>query len=76
MTLPTVLQAGGDLGDLPAVAQTGVDHIALGRTIWDHLEGPVAAIGLALRQIDPATANDDLHNHSGKNADLASAGGD
>ncbi len=76
MTLPIVLQAGGDLDNLAAIAQTGVDHIALGRAIWDHPESPVAAIGLTLRQIEPGTANDNLNKHSDGNADLASAGGD
>ena len=52
LTIPVVAQAGCELASIAAAAATGADHVALGRAIWDHDAGPVAAIKDAMERLD------------------------
>lgn len=38
-----------DLAAVPLLADAGADFIALGRAVWDHADGPAAAVSLASR---------------------------
>jgi thiamine-phosphate pyrophosphorylase len=40
------------LADVPAVAETGVDFVALGEAVWSHAEGPAVAVRAAQAVVD------------------------
>lgn len=57
--IPAILMAGSTLDSLAEAAATGVEFVALRRAVWDHPDGPAAAIAEAnrlLRQPADATA--------------------
>jgi thiamine-phosphate pyrophosphorylase len=39
------------LGDIPAVAATGAEFVALGDAVWQHPQGPAEAVRLALQAL-------------------------
>jgi thiamine-phosphate pyrophosphorylase len=51
---PCVALAGSDMASIDALAATGADFIAVRDVIWNHPEGPGAAIAEAVRRIAAA----------------------
>lgn len=59
MEVPAVVMAGNVVDSVGAAVETGADFIALHRAVWDHPEGPAAAVRHALgliRQGEDAAA--------------------
>lgn len=56
MLLPAVAMAGNAVDSVAAARDTGAEFIALHRAVWDHPEGPAAAVRQAL---DLARRNED-----------------
>jgi thiamine-phosphate pyrophosphorylase len=44
------------LGDVPAVAATGAEFVALGDAVWQHPQGPAEAVRLALQALKTSSA--------------------
>ena len=44
MTIPCVAVGGIDLGNARELAHAGADFVAVARAVWDHPEGPAAAV--------------------------------
>lgn len=58
---PVVLMAGSDLASIDAAAETGVEFVALRDAVWNHPQGPAAAIAEANRRLgttEPAKLDD------------------
>ncbi|PLX35871.1 MAG: thiamine phosphate synthase [Hyphomicrobiales bacterium] len=49
---PCVVLAGSDLADFAATAESGSDFIALRNAVWDHADGPAAAVAAANAVLD------------------------
>ena len=59
--IPCVAFGGSDIGSLATTARTGADFVALRRAIWNHPDGPEAAVRSAnetLMTFELATAED------------------
>lgn len=54
MTLPCVAMGAIGLGDTGDMARAGADFVALGEAVWDHPDGPGAAVAEANRQLAEA----------------------
>lgn len=42
--IPAIVMAGGSLASLPEAVATGAEFVALGRAVWEHPDGPAAAV--------------------------------
>ncbi|HOV02970.1 MAG TPA: thiamine phosphate synthase [Kaistiaceae bacterium] len=51
-----VVLSGADIASVTDAARTGADFIALRAAVWDHPDGPAAAVAAAERLIDEAAA--------------------
>ena len=50
--VPAIALGGSDLASVEALAATGVDFVALRAAVWDHAEGPKAAVAAANARLD------------------------
>lgn len=56
MTLPCVAMGRVRLDQIPELAEAGADFIALEQAVWEHPQGPAAALGEAQRGIEESLA--------------------
>jgi thiamine-phosphate pyrophosphorylase len=47
--IPAIVMGGSDLASVAEAADAGIEFVALRRVVWEHPEGPAAAIAEAIR---------------------------
>lgn len=55
MEIPAILMGGNAIAELPAAAASGAEFIALGRAVFEHPDGPRAAVEEALVRLGGTT---------------------
>lgn len=54
--IPAILMAGAAVESVREAVAAGVEFVALRRAVWEHPDGPAAAVALATRLLRPETA--------------------
>jgi thiamine-phosphate pyrophosphorylase len=49
--IPAIVMGGREIGSIDAAAASGIEFVALSRAVWEHPEGPGAAVSEAVRRL-------------------------